>query len=222
MTALAVVPPAAATPAPTPARLALVEHLARTAAAHGRAADLRQTWDRLQQAKEAEARARRVLETQTANEEAAMKAWAANPRGPMPQADVYARQMNEECVANSKRIADNVRAAEPEHAERSTAVTRELAMLDAALPELIGAVLLEDASNIREELDATIAKGNALTARLFGLHRALTESGALQQSNDVPLSHDFAPTNSAVIAAQAEWTAYAERLAHNPEATMEN
>jgi hypothetical protein len=222
MTSLALVPPGAPAPAPSTARLALVEHLARMAAAHGRAADLRQTWDRLQAEKDAEARARRVLQTQIDNEEAAMKAWAADPLGPMPQADVYARQANEECLANCKRIADNVRAAEPEHAERSTAVTREIAMLNAALPEHIGAVLLEDAANIREELDATIAKGNALTARLFGLHRQLTESGALQQSNDVPLSHDFAPTNSAVIAAQAEWTAYAERLAHNPEATMEN
>jgi hypothetical protein len=176
----------------------------------------------MQQAMEGEARARRVLETQTANEEAAMKAWAANPHGPMPEADVYARQMNEECVANSKRIADNIRAAIPEHGERSTAVQRELSTLNTALPELIGAVLLEDAANIREELDATFAKGNALAARLFGLHRALTETGALRQSNEVQLSHDFSPTNSAVIAAQAEWTAFAERLAHNPEATMEN
>lgn len=222
MTSLAIVRGGNAVATPTPARTALVEQLARMAAAHGRAADLRQTWDRMQQAKTVEDRCRSVLETQTRCEEEAMKAWAANPRGQMPRADAYAREMNEAALANAKREADTIRAAEPEHAERSTAVTREIAMLSAALPELIGAVLLEDAANIREELDATIAKGNALTARLFGLHRALTESGALQQSNDVPLSHDFAPTNTAVIAAQAEWTAYAERLAHNPEATMEN
>src|ERR1041385_669295 len=103
------------------------------------------------------------------------------------RADAASRRV---CAADERgmrgqRIADNVRAAEPEHAERSTAVTRELAMLNAALPELIGAVLLEEAANIREELDATVAKGNALAARLFGLHRQLTESGALQQSNDV-------------------------------------
>ena len=225
MTALAVVPaatPATATPAVPASRTALSEHLARIAAAQHRYDALRAVWTRMQAGKDAEARCLSVLQTQTRCEEEAMKAWAANPDGPMPQADFYARQMNEEALANARRISATIASAEPEHAARQTQATRDLTALQSEVPALMHAIMMEDAAALRIELDATITRANEQSARLFGLRSYLEEHRAIEAAQAVPVTFEMWPMQSAIKTAHQHWQAYAARLAANPEATMED
>lgn len=222
MTALTVVPAAAATPAAPASRTALSEHLGRILAAHGRYDALRRVWSQMQGGKDAEARCLSVLQTQTRCEEDAMRAWAADPEGPMPVADAYARQMNEEALANAKRISATIAAAEPEHAARQTQALNDLTALQSQLPALLHAIMVEDAAILREELDATIARANAQSARLFGLRSYLEEQHATETAQSVPVTFEMWPAQAAIKTAHREWQAYAESLARNPEATMEN
>ncbi len=222
MTRLAVVPPAAATPTATASRAALSEHLAAIAAAQRRYDALRHVWDQMQAGKAAEARCLSVLQTQTRCEEDAMKAWARNPDTLMPTADVYAREMNEAALANAKRVADTIRAAEPEHATRQTRAVNELTALQSQLPALLHAVMMEDAAILRKELDATIALANEQSANLFGLRSYLEEQRATDDAQAVPVLHELWPAQSAIKTAHQHWQAYAARLASNPNAAMEN
>jgi hypothetical protein len=176
----------------------------------------------MQAGKAVEARCLSVLQTQTRCEEDAMKAWARNPDRLMPTADVYAREMNESALANAKRIADTIRAAEPEHTERQTQAVRELTALRDALPRYVHAVMIEDTAILREQLNATVALANEQSAKLFGLRSYLEEHGARDAAQDVPVMHEMWPMQSAIKTAHQHWQAYAERLAANPEATMEN
>jgi PAS domain-containing protein len=176
----------------------------------------------MQAGKDAEARCLSVLQTQTRCEEEAMKAWAANPEGPMPQADFYARQMNEEALANARRISTTIAAAEPEHSARQTQAVNDLTALQSQLPALLHAIMMEDAAILREELDATITRANEQSARLFGLRSYLEEQRATETAQAVPVTFEMWPAQSAIKTAHQHWQAYAERLAANPQATMEN
>lgn len=222
MTHLAVVPPAAPAPAATASRTALSEHLGRIAAAQAKYEALRRVWGQMQAGKDAEARCLSVLQTQTHCEEEAMKAWAANPEGPMPVADAYARQMNEEALANARRISATIAAAEPEHGVRQTQSVRDLTALQNELPGYVYAVMMEDAAILRKELDAIIALANEQSAHLFGLRSYLQEQRATEAAQTVPVTHELWPMQSAIKTAHQHWQAYAERLARHPEATMEN
>ena len=221
MTALTVVPAAAPMPAATSARTALSEHLAAIAAAQHRYDALRVVWNRMQAGKEAETRCLSVLQTQTHCEEEAMKAWAASPEGPMPVADAYARQMNEEALANARRISATIAAAEPEHSARQTQAVNNLMALRNALPAYVHAVMLEDVAALREQLNATIALANEQSANLFGLRSYLEEQRATDAAQSVPVTHEMWPMQSAIKTAHQHWQAYAERLTRYPDAKVE-
>ncbi len=225
MTALTVVPaaaPSTATPAATGSRTALSNHLARIAAAQHRYDALRVVWGRMQAGKDVEARCLSVLQTQTRCEEDAMKAWAANPEGPMPVADAYARQCNEEALANAKRISSTIAAAEPEHGARQTQAVNDVTALRNALPDYVHAVMLEDVAALREQLNATIALANEQSANLFGLRSYLEEQRATEAAQSVPVTHEMWPMQGEIKAAHQHWQTYAERLMRQPEATMED
>ena len=222
MTRLAIVADNNAAPQPSAARQALQDQLARIAAARIRQYDLRQTLDRMREAKDGEARTRSVLETQIRCEEEAMKQWALNPQGAMPVADTVAREFNEGALANAKRVADTIRAAEPEQMARHDAAARHVAELEAMLPELANAIMLEEARIFRAELDDAIDRANALSAKLFGLRSYLHDSGAHKTGEQAPVSYEMWPEQRAIQSALREWQAHASRLATDPKATMEN
>lgn len=222
MTHLGLVPPGAPAPGATSARLALSEHLGHIAAAQRRFDALRRVWDQMQAGKSAEARCRSVLETQIRCEEEAMQAWTRDPGTSMPRADVYAREMNEAALANAKRIADTIRAAEPEHTARQTQALLELEAAKRQLPSMTHAVLMEEAAALREQLNATMELANAQSAQLFGLRAFLDAQGAIETAQAVPVTHEMWPAQAAIKIAHQFWQAYATRLATNPNATLED
>jgi hypothetical protein len=222
MTALTVVPAAAPMPAATSARTALSEHLAALAAIQHRYDALRVVWNRMQAGKDVEARCLSVLQTQTHCEEEAMREWARNPEGVMPVADAYARQMNEEALANARRISTTIAAAEPDHIARQTQAVNDLAVLRNALPGYVHAVMLEDVAALREQLNATIALANEQSANLFGLRSYFEEHRATEAAQSVPVTHEMWPMQSAIRTAHQHWQSYAERLLRYPDAKMED
>ena len=222
MTKLALVVSDSTAPQPSTARQALSDQLARIHTARISQHDLRRTLDRLREAKDCEARCRSVLETQIRCEEEAMKAWALNPQGAMPVADTVAREFNEGALANAKRVADTVRAAEPEQMARHDAAARHVAELEAMLPELANAIMLEEARIFRAELDDAIDRANALSAKLFGLRSYLHDSGAHKTGNEAPVNYEMWPSQADIASAAREWQAHATRLAANPNATLES
>jgi hypothetical protein len=151
-----------------------------------------------------------------------MRSWAHQPHDGMPFIDTSDIERREFEVTHYEREAEVSRSAQTVLAEHSTAATRELAWLQDKLPDLVNAVLVEDAAIIREQLNAAMAKANTLSASLFGLRAMLNERGAHTTANDVPVTHEMWPAQAAIFTAQTEWQAYAALLAANPHATKEN
>jgi hypothetical protein len=222
MTALAIVPAAAATPAATASRTALSEHLGRIAAARQKVDALQARWKQLRAHVERADAARAELASAKNAASAVMRSWAHQPHDGMPYIDTGDIERREYEVTTYEREAEVSRSAQSVLAEHSSAATRELTWLQDKLPALVNAVLLEDAAIIREQLNAAMAKANTLSACLFGLRSMFNERGAHSIANDVPTSFEMWPAQGAIFTAQTEWQAYAALLAANPHATKEN
>lgn len=222
MTKLAIVPPAAATPAATASRTALSEHLGRIAAARQTVDALQARWKQLRAHVERADAARAELASAKEAAAAVMRSWAHQPHDGMPFIDTGDIERREYEVTTYEREAEVSRSAQTVLAEHSTAATRELAWLQEKLPALVNAVLVEDAAIIREQLDAAMANANALSASLFGLRAMLNAQAAHETANTVPVTHEMWPAQAAIFTAQTEWQAYAALLAADPHATKEN
>jgi hypothetical protein len=151
-----------------------------------------------------------------------MRSWARQPHDGLPYVATDEIERREFEVTHYEREAEISRSAQTLLSEHSTAATRELTWLQDQLPALVNAVLLEDAAIIREQLDATVAKANTLSACLFGLRSMLNERNAHETASAVPVVHEMWPAQAAIFTAQTEWQAYVARLAADPNATMEN
>jgi DNA repair exonuclease SbcCD ATPase subunit len=222
MTALTLVTPAAATPAAPASRTALADLLAAIAAARQKVDALQGRWDQLRAHVDRAAAARAELASAKDAAAAVMRSWAHQPHDGMPFIDTSDIERREFELTHYEREAEVSRSAQTVLAEHKTAATRELTALQRQLPILVQTILMEDAPNIREQLNAAIANANTLSARLFGLRSLLNDRGAHEQANEVSVCHEMWPAQAAILAAQTEWHAYAARLAANPEATMEN
>jgi hypothetical protein len=191
------------------------------AAARAKVDGLRARWDQLRAHVDRADAARAELAAAKGAAAAVMRSWARQPHDGMPYIDSSDIERREFEVTHYEREAEVSRSAQTLLSEHSTAATRELTWLQDKLPGLVGAVLLEDAAIIREQLDEAVAKANRLSASLFGLRSLFNERNAHETANDVPVSRELWPEQAAIFTAQTEWQAYAARLAASSSATRE-
>ncbi len=212
-----------------PARQALAEHFVATAALDARLDRLGDPARLAAAASATEERAKAALDLIAEAEEARLKAWTADPSGPMPEPLSGMREAALLVLADAAQSADRCRQQAEAVAPHARALVLQRQDMDKRQDELINAVLVEEAQLVARDYYRAIAVSNAAVAALKGLSWSLCTRGDGRANaivNDLLFGGD-GPSRSRRNEGQArhnnvltqEWSKLAELLRDDPTAT---